>query len=114
MDRPLCHYFKTYEIGAHIYNDTSILFDDKSPSLLISVSRIRNRYNQVPHQTQDINGKVTNSQLDTTNVKRLKEYNGVKISLGLSLQFIKDERYDKNISKRRDMESKVLFLMAIM
>ena len=26
-----------------------------------------NRYNQVPHLTQDSNGKVTNSQLDTTN-----------------------------------------------
>ena len=27
----------------------------------------RNRYNQEPHLTQDTNGKVTNSQLDTTN-----------------------------------------------
>ena len=26
-----------------------------------------NRYNQVPHLTQDTNGKVINSQLDTTN-----------------------------------------------
>ena len=30
-------------------------------------AKIRNRYNQVPHLTQDNNGKVTNSQLDTTN-----------------------------------------------
>ena len=30
-------------------------------------AKIINRYNQVPHLTQDINGKVTNSQLDTTN-----------------------------------------------
>ena len=32
---------------------------------LVKVSngaKIRNRYNQVPHLTQDINGKVTNSQ----------------------------------------------------
>ena len=28
---------------------------------------IRNLYNQVPHLTQDTNGKVTNSQLDTKN-----------------------------------------------
>ena len=28
---------------------------------------IRNRYNQVPHSTQNTNVKVTNSQLDTTN-----------------------------------------------
>ena len=26
-----------------------------------------NHYNQVPHLTQDTNGKVTNSQSDTTN-----------------------------------------------
>ena len=30
-------------------------------------AKIRNRYNQVPHLTQDTNGKVTNSQLDTKN-----------------------------------------------
>ena len=31
------------------------------------VVKIRNRYNQVPHLAQDTNGKVTNSQIDTTN-----------------------------------------------
>ena len=31
------------------------------------VAKIGNRYNQVPHLTQDTNGKVTNSQLDNTN-----------------------------------------------
>ena len=30
-------------------------------------AKIRNRYNQVPHLTQDTNGKETNSQLNTTN-----------------------------------------------
>ena len=30
-------------------------------------AKIRNRHNQVPHLTQDTNGKVTHSQLDTTN-----------------------------------------------
>ena len=30
-------------------------------------AKIRNRYNQVPHLTQDTNGKMTNSQLYTTN-----------------------------------------------
>ena len=29
--------------------------------------KIRNRYNQAPHLTQDTNGKVTTSQLDVTN-----------------------------------------------
>ena len=30
-------------------------------------AKIRNRYNQVPHLTQDTKGKMTKSQLDTTN-----------------------------------------------
>ena len=30
-------------------------------------AKIRKRYNQVPHLTQDTNGKVTNSPLDNTN-----------------------------------------------
>ena len=30
-------------------------------------AKIRNRYNQVPHMTQDTNDKVTSSQLDATN-----------------------------------------------
>ena len=30
-------------------------------------AKIWNRYNQVPHLTEDITGEVTNSQLDTTN-----------------------------------------------
>ena len=30
-------------------------------------AKIRNRYNQVPHLTQNTNGKVRNSLLDTTN-----------------------------------------------
>ena len=35
-------------------------------SKVSKAAKIRNRYNQVPHLTQDTNGKVTNSQLDTT------------------------------------------------
>ena len=41
-----------------------------TPPFCIKVSKgakIRNRYNQVPHLTQDTNGKVTNSQIDTPN-----------------------------------------------
>ena len=30
-------------------------------------AKIRSQHNQVPHPTQDTNGKVTNSQPDTTN-----------------------------------------------
>ena len=31
------------------------------------MAKIRNRYNQAPHLTQDTNGKTTTSQLDITN-----------------------------------------------
>ena len=34
-------------------------------------AKIRNQYNQVPHLTQDTNGKVTNSQLETTNTSQV-------------------------------------------
>ena len=46
---------------------------DAGVSIEIKVSKdakIRNRYNQVPHLTQDTNRKVTNSQLDTTNERQ--------------------------------------------
>ena len=33
-----------------------------TPTEVSKVAKIRNRYNQVPHLTQDTNGKVTNSQ----------------------------------------------------
>ena len=32
-------------------------------------AKIRNRYNQAPHLTQDINGRVTTALLDITNEK---------------------------------------------
>ena len=35
-------------------------------------AQIRYRYNQVPHLTQNANGKVTNSQLDTKTKTRVK------------------------------------------
>ena len=36
-------------------------------SKLSKGAKIKNRYNQVARLTQDTNGKVTNSQLDTSN-----------------------------------------------
>ena len=38
-------------------------------------AKIRNRYNQAPHLTQDINGKVTTSQLDITNESQEASHN---------------------------------------
>ena len=52
----------------YLWSNISSLSTDKM--ILIKVSKgakIRNRYNQAPHLTQDTSGKVTNSQLDTTN-----------------------------------------------
>ena len=44
-----------------------IVYQVPLPMQVSKGTKIRNRYNQVPHLTQDTNGKVTNSQLDTTN-----------------------------------------------
>ena len=50
--------------GSNIFNGTNL----NSSSVKVSKgARIRNRYNQVPHLTQDTKWKVTNSHLDTTN-----------------------------------------------
>ena len=51
-------------------NSVRFIFVVTAPVGRLKVSKgakIRNRYNQVPHLTQDTNGKVTNSQLVTTN-----------------------------------------------
>ena len=51
--------------------DTHYDKNTKDESIRISKgAKIKNRYNQVPHLTQDTNRKVTNSQLDTTNVSQ--------------------------------------------
>ena len=51
-----------------------IIHFNKNPhALSIKVrkwAKIRNRYNQAPHLTQDTNGKVTTSQLDFTNASQ--------------------------------------------
>ena len=61
-DRPLCNYFKAYEIDASSYKDPSVLFKDKK-SLLI----------------EQIKADI-------------KEYNGIKFSLCLSIEFFHEEK----------------------
>ena len=48
-----------------IYNPRTLLPNINSHSKVSKGAKIRNRYNQVPHLTQDTNGKVTDSQLNT-------------------------------------------------
>ena len=45
----------------------SIESDELRNIKLSKGAKIRNQHNQVPHLTQDTNGKVTSLQLDTTN-----------------------------------------------
>jgi hypothetical protein len=61
VDKPLCNYFKAYEFDAHKYKDPSILFNNKKSAI---IDKIR---------------------------KDIKEYNGIKFSIGISLEFFKDE-----------------------
>ena len=56
----------------HLFNCGEVITEalEFRGSLVIKVSKgakIMKRYNLVPHQNQDNNGKVTNSQLDITN-----------------------------------------------
>ena len=54
---------------SHTLNTGDLVLRDQH-QFLMEVSKgakIWSRYNQVPHLTQDTNGNVTNSQLDTTN-----------------------------------------------
>ena len=59
-------FFKFFWIDLKFFILKSLNYGYKTGSLSITQSnkdaKIRNRYNQVPHLTQDTNGKVTNSQ----------------------------------------------------
>ena len=58
-----CVVFNMSEIAIMKYHIVKV-----SSTLKVSKgAKIGKRYNQVPHMTQSTNGKVTNSQLDTTN-----------------------------------------------
>ena len=45
-------------------------------------AKIRNRYNEAPHLTQDTNGKVTTSQLDISNESQEVYYDNVESPQG--------------------------------
>ena len=64
------------------------------------VAKIRNRYNQVPHLTQDPNGKVTNSQkTPQTRAKRsaLSPAGDHEAHINRRAQNIANTRQNKNI-----------------
>ena len=51
------------------------------PNIKVSkVAKIRNRYNQVPHLTQDTNGKVTNSHINrrAQNIANTRQNKNIK------------------------------------
>ena len=56
----------TLSILLHVCN-ISTGYDEQFCCKVSKGAKFRNRYNQVPHLTQDTNGKVTNSQIYTTN-----------------------------------------------
>ena len=50
-----------------INGGTVLLAKSESDVIVSKGANIRNQYNQVPYPTQDTKGKVTNTDLDTTN-----------------------------------------------
>ena len=59
MTRPRC--YKLFSCSTHLSVKLHLLI------IVSKGAKIRNRYNQVPHLTQDTKGKVTNSEFDTKN-----------------------------------------------
>ena len=47
VDKPLCNYFKTYEIDAHTYKDPSALFSDKKSMLVNQINQDIREYNGI-------------------------------------------------------------------
>ena len=74
------------------------------PIEVSKIAKIRNRYNQVPHLTQDTNGKVTNSQLDTTNKSQevsLFPAGDDKAHINIRTQRHNKHKTEKNIKIRK-------------
>ena len=68
-----------YKCIHNINSRISLKVSDSSRNGHINVrkrAKIRNRYNQAPHLTQDTNGKVTTSQLDVINESQEVAQNG--------------------------------------
>ena len=61
------YHSQAYPGSEFVVANTLAKWKKLEPNKVSKSAKIRNRYNQVPHLTQDTNGKVTNSQLDTTN-----------------------------------------------
>ena len=63
--------YATQPLDVGCFDPSKAIYNSKCQTYMrLKVSKrpkIKNRYNQVPHLTQDTNRKVTNSQLDTTN-----------------------------------------------
>ena len=86
MGRAIAHFF----LGEASKGKLSLNFNYK----VSKGAKIRKRYNQVPHLTQDTNGKVTNSQLDTTN-ERAKSVLKIFIPNSVSILTKKDIKHIK-------------------
>ena len=67
-------------------------------------AKVKNRYNQAPHLTQDTNEKVTISQLDITNESQKGRFTFERIH-NTNKQIIYYERAEKHKSKERTILS---------
>ena len=83
----------------HHYALYSVKADIQHIMVTVKVSngaKIRNRYNQVPHLTQDTNGKVTNSQ-KTPQTRAKRSALDHKAHINRRTQNIANTRQNKNI-----------------
>ena len=64
---------------------------------VLKKAKIRNRYNQAPHLTQDTNGKVTTSQLDITNESQeVSPFPEVDHKASMNRRLRKHKKQDRN------------------
>ena len=78
-------------------------------------AKIRNRYNQVPHLTQDTNGKVTNSQWDTKNgIQEVSPFQAGDQKAHLNRRTQRHSKHKKDPQKkyRLGTVSKIFYLRA--
>ena len=82
-----------------ICNPRTLVPNINSHSKISKGAMIMNRYNQVPHLTQDTNWKVINSQLDTTNESK-RSADDHKAHINRHAQRHSKRKTEKKIHKR--------------
>ena len=71
------------------------------------MAKIRNRYTQAPHLTQDTNGKVTTSQLDITNESQeVSPFPGQQVTTSHQQTYVHESTTKQDRNYKNDLQKK--------